>query len=208
MIDLPCNQVNLTVVQSASFWEDCKCMLIEFYICISNGKHCMYVDILNHHKMHAVLHKTPPTWYKVDADVVVVISIPHTLGFRCWQSESGWSHRLGAGTRSQVGRKYADTLLPARGPHMSRLWVEITRVDKPSSSWLIVVNLWVEFVRTTSQVLPRKLICLPSWGSMKMSPRVQCDLHMYSGGPLTLTAACQESIYGAWRRSWLPVYFR
>ena len=30
-----------------------------------------------------------------------------------------------------------------------------------------------------------------------MSPRVQCDLHMYSGGPLMLTVACQESIYGA-----------
>ena len=94
----------------------------------------------NHHKMYAVLHKTPSTCCKVHTNVVDFISILHTLGFQCWQSEWGWSHRLGAGTRSQVGRKYADTLLPARGPHMPRLRKQITRVDKPSSSGLTVVN--------------------------------------------------------------------
>ena len=96
--------------------------------------------LYNHHKMYTVLHKTPPTCCKVHANLVVVISIPHTLGFQYWQSEWGWSHRLGAGTRSQVGQKHADTLLPARGPHMSRMWREITRVDKPSSSGLTVVK--------------------------------------------------------------------
>ena len=40
----------------------------------------------NHHKMYAVLHKTPPTCCKVHANVVVFSSILHTLGFQCWLS--------------------------------------------------------------------------------------------------------------------------
>ena len=100
----------------------------------------------NHHKMYAVLHKTPPTCCKVHTNVVVFI---HTLGFQCWLSEWGWLHRLGAGTRSQADQKHVGTPLPAHGPDMPRLRTQITRIGKPSSSGLTVVNnrriLTVEF---------------------------------------------------------------
>ena len=168
----------------------------------------------NHHKMYAVLHKTPPTCCKLPTNVVVFfyktfalimqgyifISILHTLGFQCWLSEWGWSHRLGAGTRSQADRKYAGTPLPARGPHMPRLRKQITKVDKPSSSKLTVVNnrqiLTVKFkflgrVLThgfASVPLKERSLCLVevhAVSKMNERKRPRQHIYIYSGNPLS-----------------------
>ena len=187
-------------MESQCYCSKCCLTLQQF---ISHGKHCStYVDIacfVNHHKMHAVLHKTPPTWCKVHANVVIMISIPHTLGFQCWQSEWGWSHRLGAGTRSQVGRKHADTLLPARGPHMSRLWREITRVDKPSSSGLTVVKIRPNSVNQICGSLLHKCSLKRCYSRDSNSEwkNVQCNLYLYVRQSPSNVDRC---LYATWRR--------